>query len=262
MHHFTSLSRGKFSALPLLTALLLLIGCEQGPLSSTTTTFRDSTLLIEVYEDRPPLVMIGDDSHPAAPLNVLNEAASQGDVIAHRLLGNAYWQGSNTTLNGVNPFPQNREHALWYYRKGAELGDAPSQYYVGHALEFGKGAEADPAAALGYYEQAARQGHVMAHGQLGYFYVTGTGDVTIDLQRAVEHFRFAAAAGEPNAQFNLGVMYANGDGVEQSLEQAARLYWSAADNGNTGAMVQLAKLLRAGDGVPKDETAALRWLQL
>ncbi|MEM1436433.1 MAG: hypothetical protein AAGG11_20455, partial [Pseudomonadota bacterium] len=47
-----------------------------------------------------------------------------------------------------------------------------------------------------------------------------------------------------------------------SLEQAARLYWSAADNGNTGAMVQLAKLLRAGDGVPKDETAALRWLQL
>lgn len=257
-----SRSRNEFSVCAALLALLALAGCEQGPMSTTTRSFRDSTLIIEVYEQRPPVILIGNAERPPAPLETLNEAASQGDIVAHRLLGNAYWQGSGTTMNGVDPFPQNREHAVWYYRRGAELGDAACQYFLGHALEFGKGVEADPAAAFRYYAQAAEQGQVMAHGQLGYFYVTGTGNIEIDLAKAVEHFRFAAEAGEPSAQFNLGVMYAKGDGVDKDLEQAARLYWSAADQGNTGAMVQLAKLLRSGNGVAKDENAARQWLEL
>lgn len=244
------------------TLLVTLLGCESGPTMSSTTTARDTTLTIEIYEDRAPVILVSDDDRAPTTIETLNEAASQGDLHAHRLLGNAYWAGNGSTMNGSNPFPRNRSHAVWYYRKAAEAGDVPSQYFLGHALEFGDGIEQDAAAAFPWYQRAASQGHIDAHGQLGYFFVTGAGGVEIDVTKALEHMRFAARAGQPMSQFNLGVMYAKGNGVEQNLEEAARWYWSAADQGNTGAMVQLAKLLRSGEGIPKDEQAARQWLEL
>lgn len=251
--------RSIFSPSCVALVALLLAGCERGAWSTTTTAFRDSTLVVKVYEDRPAEVLIATEGIEPTTIEALNERASQGDPVAHRLLGNAYWQGSNTSTNGVDPFPRNRAHAVWYYRKGAEMGDVPSQYWLGHALEFGDGVDRNLEAALGWYDRAAAQGHVEAHGQLGYAYAAGEGRA-MDAVQAVKHFRLAAEAGHAQSQFNLGVMYFKGEGVGADKGEAARWYWSAADQGHTQAMRVLARMLHAGDGISRDDDAARAWL--
>lgn len=243
-------------------SLTLLAGCDKPPSSTSTTTTRDATIEMAMWDDGTSRITVAHANRAPATPEELNEAAKSGDVLAHQLLGTLYWQGSSMTMNGIDPFPKDLNAALWYYRKAAEMGDPTSAYYMGHALEFGKGVEVDKVAARQWYERAAQQGNLLAHGQLGYFYVMSEGGVEKDDRKAVEHFRFAAEGGEQTAQFNLGVMLSNGDGVEKNLEQAARWYWASADQGNTGAMVQLALLLKDGNGIPRDIVAARSWLEM
>ncbi len=52
---------------------------------------------------------------------------------------------------------------------------------------------------------------------------------------AVQWFRLAAAQGDADALFNLGVCHVNGDGVPQDYHEALRLYKRAAAKGHPGA---------------------------
>lgn len=45
-------------------------------------------------------------------------------------------------------------------------------------------------------------------------------------------YQSAADQEDPRAQFSLGVMYANGEGVEENLQKAVELYQKGADQGN------------------------------
>ena len=47
--------------------------------------------------------------------------------------------------------------------------------------------------------------------------------------------RLAAEQGNANAQFNLGLMYANGEGVPEDDAEAVRWYRLAAEQGNANA---------------------------
>ncbi|MCR9279532.1 MAG: sel1 repeat family protein [Pseudomonadaceae bacterium] len=246
----------------ILVTMTLLAGCESPPSSTSTTTTRDVTIEMAMWDDGKTRITVSHANREPATPEELNEAAKNGDVLAHQLLGTLYWQGSSMTMNGIDPLPKDLNAALWYYRRAAEMGDPVSAYYMGHALEFGKGVEIDTVAARQWYEMAAQKGNVLAHGQLGYFYVMSEGGLDKDDRKAVQHFRIAAEGGDNTAQFNLGVMLSNGDGVEKNLEQAARWYWASADQGNTGAMVQLALLLKDGNGIPQDIAAARSWLQM
>ena len=60
-----------------------------------------------------------------------------------------------------------------------------------------------------------------------------------DYETALAEFTKAAEDGDMNAQFNLGVMYENGQGVEQSDLKAAEWYQKAADNGHPEAPMAL-----------------------
>ena len=51
----------------------------------------------------------------------------------------------------------------------------------------------------------------------------------------LEQMRTLAALGNAGAQYNLGLMYTNGDGVPQDDTEAARWYRSAADQGHASA---------------------------
>ena len=53
----------------------------------------------------------------------------------------------------------------------------------------------------------------------------------MDLQEAVKWYRKAAEQGYSAAQFNLGVCYDNGDGVDKNPSKAKYWYRKAADNG-------------------------------
>ena len=56
---------------------------------------------------------------------------------------------------------------------------------------------------------------------------------------ALEEFTKAAESGDMNAQYNLGVMYEHGHGVEQSDLKAGEWYQMAADNGHPEAPMAL-----------------------
>jgi TPR repeat protein len=83
-----------------------------------------------------------------------------------------------------------------------------------------------------------------------------------DYQRAYQEWKAAAEGGQAEAQFDLGVLYAQGRGVTRDLTQAADWYRKSAEQGNAEAQFALGQLYLRGWGVPRDEADALQWLQL
>ena len=64
------------------------------------------------------------------------------------------------------------------------------------------------------------------------------------------------------AQYNLGVAYANGDGVLQDDAEAARWYRLAADQGYPAAQFNLGMAYANGWGVPRDLINGYMWVNL
>jgi TPR repeat protein len=87
-------------------------------------------------------------------------------------------------------------------------------------------------------ERKAATGDVNAQFNLGVYYSIGTG-VDKNSARAVCYYKQAADRGHAKAQFNLGVRYTNGDGVEKDLTQAVSYYKLAADQGFVDAQYNL-----------------------
>ena len=56
---------------------------------------------------------------------------------------------------------------------------------------------------------------------------------------ALKWYRLAADQGDASAQYNLGVMYDNGQGVPQNYAEALKWYRLAADQGNASAQHSL-----------------------
>ena len=69
--------------------------------------------------------------------------------------------------------------------------------------------------------QAAEQGYAKAQFNLGLIYYNGQG-VRQDYTQAVQWYRKAAEQGDAKAQYNLGVMYDNGQGVRM---QKPNIIW-------------------------------------
>jgi uncharacterized protein len=70
-----------------------------------------------------------------------------------------------------------------------------------------------------------------------------------------------AQRGDANAQFNIGLLYANGKGVRKDPKQAADWYRKAAEQGVGAAEYNLGVMYANGDGVPRDVHEAVKWLQ-
>ncbi|MFX8860198.1 tetratricopeptide repeat protein, partial [Acinetobacter baumannii] len=63
-------------------------------------------------------------------------------------------------------------------------------------------------------------------------------------------------------QYNLGVMYANGQGVGQSDAKAFEWYLKAANNGSAMAQFNIGQhYLHGSNGLPKNRVQALNWLK-
>jgi len=71
-----------------------------------------------------------------------------------------------------------------------------------------------------------------------------------------------AERGDATSQFELGLKFAKGDGVEKNLDEAARWYRKAADQGNASAQCNLGFCYYNGFGIPKDLSEAFRFFEL
>ena len=105
------------------------------------------------------------------------------------------------------------------------------------------------------------KGKAWAQCLLGGRYADGDG-VDQSYQQARELYESAASQGDAGAQYNLGVMYEQGEGVEQSYERAAEYYEAAARQGKAGAQFNLGILYLKGQGVEQSiETARELWMK-
>jgi len=71
----------------------------------------------------------------------------------------------------------------------------------------------------------------------------------------------AADAGLAEAQYNLGVCYADGDGVAKDAGQAVLWYRRAAEAGVADAQFNIGVCFANGDGAVKDEEQAVSWFR-
>ena len=81
-------------------------------------------------------------------------------------------------------------------------------------------------------------------------------------QPALEDLRRRADEGYVRAQYNLALMYDTGQGVPENNTEAVRWYRKAADQGNVRAQNNLGVMYDAGEGVPEDNAEAVRWYRL
>ncbi|MGZ5007538.1 MAG: J domain-containing protein [Methylobacter sp.] len=112
--------------------------------------------------------------------------------------------------------------------------------------------------ALPLYLQLAEQGSAEAQFQAGLIYANGQG-VAKDDKQAVGWFAKAAGQGHREAQTKLGFMYAIGKGVEQNYTLAFYWCYKAAGQGDVIAQYNLGLMYAKGQGVVKDNSLAFSW---
>jgi S1-C subfamily serine protease len=83
-----------------------------------------------------------------------------------------------------------------------------------------------------------------------------------DYGQALRHLLPCAEVGDAIAQFNVGLMYALGEGASQDAAEAARWYRRAARQGHGSAQYNLGVMYAHGEGVPQDEAEAVHWLRM
>jgi TPR repeat protein len=112
--------------------------------------------------------------------------------------------------------------------------------------------------ALEKFTPLAKQGNADAQYNLGYMYYNGNG-VNQNFTEAKRWMELAAKQGDLGAKLYLGVMYDKGQGIEQNYSLAVRWYTKAAEKGNAYAMYNLGLFYENGTGVVQDSQAAIKW---
>ena len=116
----------------------------------------------------------------------------------------------------------------------------------------------DYATAMRGFRVHAEQGHAEAQFDLGVMYANSLGVPENDIE-AVKWYRKAAEQGLAIAQHYLGVMYAKGRGVPRNDQEAVKWYRRAAEQGDADAQHNLGVMYAKGRGVPEDDAEAARW---
>ncbi len=107
----------------------------------------------------------------------------------------------------------------------------------------------------------AEQGHVEAQYNLGLMYASGDGVPENDAE-AVKWFRLAAEQGFVLAQHDLGNMYYSGRGALKNDAEAVKWYRLAAEQGYRSANFNLGVMYDKGRGVPENDAEAVKRFRL
>jgi uncharacterized protein len=149
---------------------------------------------------------------------------------------------------------QQLPEAMSVYRKAADKGSTAAMVELGVLYGTGSGVAKDPAEARKLFERAAAGGNARAATNLAA--LSGGGGAPQDPAQARALLSTGAEANSAEAQFQLGVMAANGTGGPQDDYAARALFEKAAAQNHSGALEWMGAFSLLGRGGPKDETAA------
>lgn len=83
-----------------------------------------------------------------------------------------------------------------------------------------------------------------------------------DYSAAAQQWLPLAEKGDSRAQFNVGLLYVDGQGVTQDYGQAAKWFERAAEQGYGKAQLNLGAMYGVGKGVKRDYVQAYKWLNV
>lgn len=104
----------------------------------------------------------------------------------------------------------------------------------------------------------AEQGNAGAQYFLGLMYHQGQG-VPRSTRVAIKWYTAAAEQGHADAQNHLGLIYDNAQGVPRNYGAAIRWYTAAAEQGHANAQNNLGLIYTKGKGNPQDYVKAYAW---
>jgi TPR repeat protein len=149
---------------------------------------------------------------------------------------------------------QQLPEAMSAYRKAADKGNTAAMVELGVLLANGSGVPKDQAQARKLFERASEAGN--PRGVTNLAALSDNGGAPSDPVKARALLSRAAEKNSAEAQYQLGLMTADGVGGPQDDVAARALFEKAAAQGHPGALVQMGAFAQGGRGGPKDSSAA------
>ncbi|WP_375597547.1 tetratricopeptide repeat protein [Devosia sp. Naph2] len=179
------------------------------------------------------------------------------------------------TLDGSGAFVSNDTY-LSALESDAAAGRPLALWQLGTMYENGEGVDKDPVKAFGYFAQIANQhadtsprgleADIVANSfvKLGEYFRIGVPEAGVSQNPAEYHRMLMHAAtyfGDAEAQYRIGLLYQQEEGLGLSPMLSARWLQSAAHKGHCLAQAQLGNLLFNGmDNYPPRPAEGLMWL--
>lgn len=174
------------------------------------------------------------------------KAAEQGDADAQVKLGIIY-----SLKHG---FASRDANAEKWMRKAADQGIGEVQFWLGIKYANGEDVPQSYTEAVNWYRKAAEQGHIEARNNLRISY--GIDDEAFqrgvqaykkeDYLSALRDFMPLAEYGNAKAQFIVGSMCRDGEGVLQDYAEAAKWFSKSAEQGDSKAKAAFDSMLAEG----------------
>jgi TPR repeat protein len=142
------------------------------------------------------------------------------------------------------------QEAVAAYRRAIDKGSTAAMIELGVLYGMGQGVQKDAAQARKLFEKAAAAGDPRGNTNLAA--LSGGGSAPTDRGLLTK----AAEGGSAEAQYQLGVMYANGVGGPQDDFAARALFEKAAAQNHSGALLAMGVFAQDGRGGAEDARAA------
>ncbi len=201
-----------------------------------------------------------DPTDPDKPADVkgVSEIASSDIPLALKFCKTAAASSRRAFYELGRAYAANRQTAaaLAAYRKAADKGSSAAMVELGVALGTGNGIARDPAQARALFEKAAAAGNPRGISNLAAL----SGGTLADPVKS-RALLTTAAESNPEAQYQLGMMLADGVGGPRDEAAARALFEKAAAQGHVAAMVQAGAFAQSGRGGPHDASAAKAYFE-
>ena len=149
---------------------------------------------------------------------------------------------------------QQLSEAAGAYRKAADKGSTAAMVELGVLLGTGKGVARNEAEARKLFERAAEAGN--PRGVTNLAAIANAGGAPSDPVKARMLLAKAADENSAEAEYQLGLMTAEGVGGPKDDVAARALFEKAAAQDHPGALVQMGAFAQSGRGGPQDSAAA------
>lgn len=165
------------------------------------------------------------------------------------------------------------EKARKYFREESEEGSLVADWYLGTMDRLGLGGPRNDAHAFSYYsrvverfdpnESSDKRLRIMVDAQvrLADYYRKGLPSASIprDAARAIDLYKMAAAYGHPAAEYGLGLMIVQGEGMKPKPALGLRWIMKSARKRYAPAEAWLGDICWSGTHVTRDRTRAVMW---